>query len=261
MLTSSSLMCIPLAQTRHGLLSISKLPSSISKRLGALNILVRSTVCNSTYGCCGCDNCQGYNNLSNVPARLDTYRDYQLLLGLPPKVLWGTPQAFGNSEFWKRTPTPEEEVAMTMLSVNHGAKGIIMWMFPTTPDLTDVTSRLAKVLTSTCAEYLLRADVMIVSGPGMLDVTAWMVGGSVLVSIVNSAYQNTTGPITLNLPAELVATSITSVLWGDGGWRLTSTSLTVLLERSDLQGLSTDILVLSLGPQLLLSGQNPTAII
>ncbi|KAF6220378.1 hypothetical protein HO133_003510 [Letharia lupina] len=221
------------------------------------------TVCNSTYGCCGCDNCQGYNNLSNVPARLDIYREYQMQLGLPPKVLWGTPQAFGNSEFWKQTPTPEEELAMTLLSVNHGAKGIIMWTFPTTPDLTDVTSRLAKVLTGTCAEYLLGADIitgLAVDGTSAVDASAWRVGNSILLSIVNSDYQDMTGPVTLHLPAEIVATSISTVLWGDAEWRVTNVDSKTQIQRSGLQGLSSDILILSLELPLFVEEQDSTAV-
>lgn len=212
---------------------------------------VSSTVCNSTYGCCGCDNCQGFNNLTNVPARLDTYRNYQQQLNLPPKVLWGTPQAFPNQDFWTQTPTPDQEVAMTMLSINHGAKGIIMWSFPTTAALTDVTSRLARVLTGVCAKYILGADMMTepaVDGVSAIDISAWKTGDSILVSIVNSAPENTTGPISLSLPGGFLAMDITRVLWGDGGWHLTSSPSATQLERSHLQGWSTDILILRLSP-------------
>ena len=216
-----------------------------------LIFLVLSTVCNSTYGCCGCDNCQGFNNLTNVPTRLDTYRTYQTQLNLPPKVLWGVPQAFPNQDFWTQTPTPSQEVAMTMLSINHGAKGIIMWIFPTTAGLTDVTSRLARVLTGICATYILGAEPMTepaVDGVSAIDVSAWKTGDSILVSIVNSAHENTTGRISLSLPRGLLATNIRQVLWGDGGWHLTSTSSASHLERSHIQSLSTDILILSLSP-------------
>ena len=183
-------------------------------------------------------------------------------LGLPPKVLWGTPQAFGNSEAWKQIPVPEEEVAMTMLSVNHGAKGIIMWTFPTTPDLTNVTSKLAKVLTGVCAGYLLGAEILTglaVDGAGAIDASAWRVDDSILISIVNSDYQDTEESITIDLPVGVIATSITSVLWGDGGWRLTA-SFSKQIHRFSLKGLSTDILTLSLAPMLLVSEQDSRAV-
>lgn len=213
-----------------------------------------NTVCNTTYGCCGCDNCQGYNNISNVPARLDSFRAYQTQLGLPPKVLWGTPQAFNDQDFWKQTPTPEQEVAMTMLSINHGAKGIIMWTFPTTPALTDVTSRLAKVLTTgTCVRYLLGAELMgglstdgtVGTQVDTIDASAWSLGDSMLVSIVNSAYEDAVGLITLDLPNGFIATNIENVLWGDGAWILSKTGSATQIQRTGVQGLSTDILLLS----------------
>lgn len=140
---------------------------------------------------------------------------------------------------------------MTMLSVNHGAKGIIMWTFPTTPDLTDVTSRLAKVLTGTCAKYLLGAELvggLSVSGAELVDASVWRVGDSMLVSIVNSAYEDTTSNIILDLPAGIVATSITSFPWGDGEWHLTNLDAATQLQRSGLRGLSTDMLILALKP-------------
>ena len=34
-----------------------------------------NTVCNTTYGCCGCDDCNG--NFEDVSSRLDIYKQYQ----------------------------------------------------------------------------------------------------------------------------------------------------------------------------------------
>ena len=63
------------------------------------------------------------------------------------KTQWYAPQAFGNETFWARYPSAAEEAAMTLLAVNHGAMGIVMWNYPTSADLADLTSRLAAVLT------------------------------------------------------------------------------------------------------------------
>ena len=136
---------------------------------------------------------------------------------------------------------------MTMLSINHGAKGIIMWTFPTTPALTDVTSRLAKVLTGTCASYLLGAELLgglSIEGTDTVDASVWSLGDSMLVSIVNSAYGDATGLVTLDLPNGFIATTIENVLWGDGAWRLKTGGSATQIQRSGLQGLSTDILLL-----------------
>ena len=150
-----------------------------------------------------------------------------------------------------------------MLSINHGAKGIIMWIFPTTPELTDVTSKLAKVLTGTCATYLLGAELasgLSVSGSDTIDASMWRVGTNLLVSIVNSAHQDTTGTVSLNLPAGTIATSSISVLWGDGDWRSTRVSSATRIQRLGLKGLSASILLLSLQPQQVGSGQDVIAV-
>lgn len=136
-----------------------------------------------------------------------------------------------------------------------------MWTFPTTPDLIDVTSRLAKVLAGVCTGYLLGAERvggLAVDGAGAVDASAWRGGDSLLVSIVNSDYQDTTGSVALDFPGGMVATGIISFLWGDGQWRLTASS-PVQIRRSGVRGLSTDILILTLEPQLLLGGHGPMA--
>lgn len=141
---------------------------------------------------------------------------------------------------------------MTMLSINHGAKGIIMWAFPTTPELTDVTSKLAKVLTGACAKYLLGAELLggpRINGADTIDASMWRVENSLLVSIVNSAHQDTTGSVTVNLPDRMIAMGIASVLWGDGKWRLTNVQSATHIQRSGLQSMSTDILLVNLEAQ------------
>lgn len=136
-----------------------------------------------------------------------------------------------------------------MLIINHGAKGIIMWAFATTPELTDVTSKLAKVLSDTCAKYLLGAELLgglRINDADMIDASMWKVQNSLLVSIVNLAHQDTTGSVTVNLPDGMIATTIASVLWGDGKWRLTNLQSATHIQRSGLQSMSTDIHLLIL---------------
>jgi hypothetical protein len=42
-----------------------------------------NTECNTTYGCCGCDDCNG--DFEDVSDRLDLYKSYQEWLGLQQK--------------------------------------------------------------------------------------------------------------------------------------------------------------------------------
>ncbi|KAL9129301.1 MAG: hypothetical protein Q9217_002212 [Psora testacea] len=205
------------------------------------------TVCNSTYGCCGCDNCRGFNNLTNVAARLDTWQTFQTQLGIPLKALWATPQAFGASEFWKQTPTAEEEAVMTMLSINHGAKGIVMWTFPTTDELTDLTSRLGKVLRGECARFILGAKIMrglLVSGGKDVDVSAWRTGNTMLLSVVNPMHQAVAGPISVSLPSSVQGTEVVSTLWGDGMWKVEGSDTGRQLVRNGMEALEVDLLIL-----------------
>ena len=188
--------------------------------------------------------------MSNVPARLDTFRQYQTQLGLPQKPLWGVPQAFGNSEFWKQTPTPQEEVVMTMLSVNHGSKGIIMWTFPTTTELVNVTSALAELLTNKCADLLLGADSssgLAVDGAPTADVSFWKDGRRMLLSIVNPSYENAVGLMELQLPIDVTVYSFTS-LWGENQWEAVDDGTGAIgsLQKTGLAGLSVDVLLLAL---------------
>ena len=152
---------------------------------------------------------------------------------------------------------------MTMLSINHGAKGILMWSFPTTPDLTAVTTRLAKVLTGPCAKYVLGAERMgglRVSGAGTIDASAWRAGDSLLLSIVNSAHEDTSELVSVYLPAGIVARDVDSVLWGDGWWSLRHAGDGFVMKRWGVHGLSTAILVIGLQPpQLLGSGGDVSA--
>jgi hypothetical protein len=178
------------------------------------------TPCNSTYGCCGCDNCHG--NFRDVSDRLDNYKRYQRWLsnaplGTPsmdpgrgaggPKAFWLVPQVFGGSEYWERPPTVEEEVVMVWLGINHGAKGVVGWLFPTTPELEGVMSALAKLVSSEEVTELLlgdnpRALDMAVESENDVDVDvgAWIVGHTMLLSIVYLGLEDTDAAITVNLP-------------------------------------------------------------
>jgi hypothetical protein len=179
------------------------------------------TVCNSTYGCCGCDDCNG--DFRDVSARLDNLKNFQRWLsnaplgkqaGHPgrspggPKSFWGVPQVFGGSEYWQRPPMAEEEMVMVWLFINHGAKGILGWTFPTTAELTSVTSAMAKLVTSDEVSGLLLGDnprkLNVQADDGIdIDAAAWIVGDRMLVSIVHLGLKDTSSRIVVKLPANV----------------------------------------------------------
>ena len=203
---------------------------------------VYDTVCNATYGCCGCDDCQG--SFRDISERLDNFATYQDWLNLPPKTSWSVPQAFGSGQFWTRDPTQAEMVVMDVLAVNHNAKGLVAWTYPTDPALEDIRSQLAKVLTAEGpTKFLLGADAMQLQVEGASDVDAagWVVGGQMLVSIVNTADAEVSNEVRVGIPGDVQVASVNEVLWGSAP-TLSDGSLV----KSNVQSLEVDIVVLDL---------------
>lgn len=139
---------------------------------------------------------------------------------------------------------------MTMLSINHGATGIIMWTFPTTPDLLNVTSALAALLADKCADLLLGARLssgLTINGAPEADVAFWENENEMLLSIVNPSYEDLEGLVEFQLPVDVTPQSFTS-LWGDNEWNAVDDGAghTRSLQKTRLLGLSVDVLLLSL---------------
>ncbi len=200
------------------------------------------TVCNTTYGCCGCDDCDG--DFEDVSNRLDLYTQYQEILNLPQKPQWGVPQAFGNETFWARYPTPAEEVVMNMLFVNHGAKGIAMWDYPTEPDLANVTSALSKVLTSSTVSSFILGSIysqLEVDGLSRVDVVSWTVGTRMLVSVVNKNYVGSPTAANISITLPFIAANVRDIFWGDG-WKVSGAKLT----KARLEALEVDLFLVEL---------------
>ncbi|KAK1709652.1 uncharacterized protein CLUP02_05016 [Colletotrichum lupini] len=207
---------------------------------------VYGTECNATYGCCGCDDCEG--NFEDISVRLDEFYRRDEILGWQ-KTQWFAPQAFGNETFWARYPTAEEEVVMTVLSVNHGAKGIVMWNYPATPELEGLTSKLASVFTNEAAvEFLLgteRMQDLAVEGAKRVDAAVWVdeAKKQVLVSVVNLSYDEISGEIRVVLPDGVEVGEVVEVLWGDVAWEMVDGSL---VATEGLLGLQTSVFITAL---------------
>ncbi|KAI9668027.1 MAG: hypothetical protein M1821_000847 [Bathelium mastoideum] len=204
------------------------------------------TVCNATYGCCGCDDCFLDAPFRDISDRLDRLALYDTWLDTsPPKSYWGVPQGFGASQFWTRYPTAAEEAVMDLLRVNHGAKALVAWDFPTQPDLVTVTSQIAQVLTSDqVTAFLLGAKpsaAPVSAGNGTLDnadAAVWVKGGQILVSVVSLDYEDVSGSITVDVPGN-PGTGSNTVLWGDG-WTVSNGALV----KNGLSGLEVDLFIL-----------------
>ncbi|KAK1625462.1 hypothetical protein BDP81DRAFT_327951 [Colletotrichum phormii] len=207
---------------------------------------VYGTECNATYGCCGCDDCEG--NFEDISVRLDEFYRRDEILGWQ-KTQWFAPQAFGNETFWARYPTAEEEVVMTVLSVNHGAKGIVMWNYPATPELEGLTSKLAGVFTNEAAVGFLlgteRTQDLAIEGAKRVDATVWVdeAKKQVLVSVVNLSYDEIQGEIRVVLPEGVEVGEVVEMLWGDVAWEMGDGGL---VATEGLLGLQTSVFIAEL---------------
>lgn len=141
---------------------------------------------------------------------------------------------------------------MTMLYLNHGATGILNWVFHTTPELENAASKMAQVLTLLIvARLILGGRLVKIAGvdgdDGNVDVAAWMSEdrGTLLVSIVNPGRQQL-NVNSISLAAALnggTATGIGTILWGNSNWMLSSSNR--LTSSSGVPLLSVDLLTLT----------------
>lgn len=207
---------------------------------------VYETPCNATYGCCGCDDCHGA--FEDISDRIDEFKRRDELLGWD-KTHWSAPQAFGNETFWTRYPTAAEEVVMALLAVNHGAKGLVAWDFPTTSKLSAVTQKLAGVMTSKMiAEFLLQTPLMKldVEDRTRVDAAIWVDSRKkqALLSVINLNYSDLKGGIEVPLPSGLEVKSVSQTLWGDVTWEVDSPNM--VNAPSGLLGLQVSLVALCL---------------
>ena len=202
------------------------------------------TECNVTHGDCGCDNCQG--NVQDVSSRLDDLARYEEWLGLWPKTKFHNPQSFHGENYWMRSPTPEEEVAMNALGFNHHAKGIVSWVWPVESadkGLVEIHGELAKVVTANpVRDFLVLGDVQ--KGDASLeivDVGYWVLGGKMMVIVVNGGYDDLDERIAISLGNANPA-NLDESLWGKTAWSVLGGKLVA----DGMKGMATSIVVLDL---------------
>ncbi|KAF2101825.1 hypothetical protein NA57DRAFT_53769 [Rhizodiscina lignyota] len=207
-----------------------------------------NTTCNTTYGDCGCDDCFAPpGSIEDVRKRYEAFDDYESWLGWkegPPKPIWGVPQAFGGSEYWKRPPTATEEAAMAMLRINNGAKGIVAWNWPTTMELANVTGMLARSLTQPAVtETLLGSQPIKLEtnlADSKIDARLWRAKGKMLLSIVAVTTAGSDGEVVVQLPKKI--DKVDSVVWGAGdSWNVHGKEL----RKSVLSGYEVDVFFVS----------------
>jgi hypothetical protein len=177
--------------------------------------VVYETECNSTYGDCGCDNCHvgdpSYpaiytsNRFIDIVERVNNLYAYQDWIGGVKKPIWGVPQAFWDQgSFWGRWPTAAESVVMSVLRLNHGGKGIVGWIYPTSDEIEDVSSKLARVLTHNDATWFTLnshpVPLEVTGGNGLVDAVGWTVKDQSLISVVYQGYEDLNQRVEIKLP-------------------------------------------------------------
>lgn len=149
--------------------------------------------------------------------------------------VWGVPQAFyDKGSFWQRFPTPQEEIVMGLLRLNHGAKGVVAWIYPTSVEIEEATSSLAKVITGEgITKYTLgatRVSNLEMTGLGkeLVDATAWVHDETILVSYVYVGYDVFTGQVEIVLPETIAGVIVDH--WGPGDWSVQPSGKAVVKE-------------------------------
>ncbi|KAL8779181.1 MAG: hypothetical protein Q9213_007067 [Squamulea squamosa] len=207
-----------------------------------------STPCNESYGDCGCDNCITSPTspaLTNIPSRLDLWSSFRTQLGLPHNPIWSVPQAFTQQDFWTRTPSPQEVIAMILLSLNHGAKGIVMWVFPTADEIIQTASRFSKAVLGPHGildEFVTSTEAVRVAVVGARDVDAamWRAGSYMMISAVNAGEERIEGEMRLKFGEDVSINNLRSILLGSPGWRLEGKRAIV---RNGMDGLASWVIV------------------
>ena len=133
---------------------------------------------------------------------------------------------------------------MNMMSINHGAKGIVMWTWPTTAELAGVTSKLANTLTQDCAKWILGGKRLgpssVIGGQGGVDVSVWMAGTEIMISVINTSRNAQRGTVKVQMPDGIKITSRGSTIWGDGSaWNIDGSQSSIL--RANTPALSVDV--------------------
>jgi hypothetical protein len=189
--------------------------------------VVYHTPCNATYGDCGCDNCHvgdaAYppvyttNKFLDIVDRVNNLYAYQDWIGGVKKPVWGVPQAFFDTgTYWGRWPTAAETVVMSVLRLNHGSKGIVSWIYPTSPEIDEVSGNLAKVLSQNeVTRFTLASNpvpLQVTGGNGLVDAVGWTREGQSLISVVYQGYEDLKGRVEVKM--SVGNETVLSRLWG-----------------------------------------------
>ena len=183
--------------------------------------------------------------LTDVSTRLDDIQNYQANLeGQGSKPTWAVIQAFVDQDYWTSIPSAAEVENMMMLAVNHNAKGLSYWLYPSTADINLGSGQLGKVFQQEPGiDFLFGTNAikgLAVAGEALIDASAWILGKKMMVGVASGQHVNSSAVVSITLPAS--ASSVDQVLYGDSGWSVTGNTLS----KAGIKGLEVGIVVLNL---------------
>lgn len=106
-------------------------------------------------------------------------------------TLWTVPQAFGESSWWPRQPTGSELLLMILISLNHGALGIVPWIYnaESTQEQMEASALFGRSLEVLTPYLTGKGAGRKVVQDGAVDVGTWKgEDGSLLVIVGNTGY-------------------------------------------------------------------------
>ncbi|KAF9101325.1 hypothetical protein BGX27_011530, partial [Mortierella sp. AM989] len=138
-------------------------------------------------GDCGCDECVS-DMAYDIRNRMRSYRAQLAQIGKPRIPIYMVLQAFYDPAiYWSRVPTPVEFKVMSYVSLIHGAKGLVSWLYPGNMD-----ARLKQSIATLSAELVPLASRFIIGGKQTLEYTngnivagVWVRNASKLFIIIN----------------------------------------------------------------------------
>lgn len=113
---------------------------------------------------------------------------------------------------------------MALLRVNHGAKGIVAWIYPTSAEIDKVTAKLATVLGRDDITALLlgtepkRLRWESEKKAEVLDGAVWIGNEEILVILLHLGKEKLNESVSTVLPVEFQGEL--EVLYGFGGWKV-----------------------------------------
>ncbi|KAF9996208.1 hypothetical protein BGZ79_010081 [Entomortierella chlamydospora] len=155
---------------------------------------ISTKACNAEIGCCGCDECIG-DFAIDIRHRMHSYRSQLAQVGKPRMPIWMVTQAFSDpNTYWSREATPSEFRLISYISLIHGAKGVLSWIYPgnMSPKLRAIIPTLSAELVPLGSKFILGGKQIVEYSDGKITAGAWIKDNAKLFVVTNPTYRQVT---------------------------------------------------------------------